>query len=52
MSQVAIKGAKPPKVMLAKLLAIDTPDIALGREQVQPFTDKQIALFRDYAAPI
>ena len=25
-------------------------DIALGRKQVQPFTDKQISLFRDFAA--
>ena len=25
--------------------------IALGRKQVQPFTDKQISLFRDFAAP-
>jgi GAF domain-containing protein len=24
--------------------------IALGRKQVQPFTDKQISLFRDFAA--
>jgi hypothetical protein len=29
MSQVAIKGAKPPKMMLAKLLAIDTPNTRL-----------------------
>ena len=25
--------------------------ISLGRKQVQPFTDKQISLFRDFAAP-
>src|SRR6185312_175009 len=25
--------------------------ITLGRKQVQPFTDKQISLFRDFAAP-
>jgi signal transduction histidine kinase len=25
--------------------------ITLGRQQVQPFTDKQISLFRDFAAP-
>jgi GAF domain-containing protein len=24
--------------------------ISIGREQVQPFTDKQISLFRDFAA--